>query len=486
VRLNLKEHPVAAINYTPPPTIRDFILHYRPGELFYDWIIGPVGSGKTTGIFFKLVRMAALQEKSPIDGIRRSRAVVVRNTMPQLRDTTLVSWNYWFKDGVAGQWKATEKNFILKFADVECEVLFRPLDTADDVQRVLSLEITFAVLDEFVEIDEAIVEALGARCGRYPPEVDGGATNWGMWGSSNPGNEDDWWFDYLGLSDEPIPENALLFLQPPGDSPQAENIANLPGGTKYYESLKVGKSAHWIAKFISTKWGFSLSGTPVIATFNAQLHVAHGPLKPNPNLPLVAGFDPGLSGSALIFGQQDLDGRLTVLDELIQRDMGAERIITDRLKPLLKARFSDYEFIIAPDPAADSRSNNNEKTIVDTLRDRRKGGFRVVFPDMNNRLPMRVEAIEHFTTRLVRTGAALQIDPKCKHTIRSLQGGWRYETNKKGKLLSEEPEKNQSSHAGDAFGYLCRYFQHSTAREARRSEARPTPMRIRYNPYVMR
>ena len=478
---------MAAINYTPPPTVREFIRHYKVGELFHDWIIGPVGSGKTTGIFFKLVFMAAQQAKSPVDGIRRSRAVIVRNTMPQLRDTTLTSWNYWFKDGIAGDWRATTTTFVLRFGDVECEVMFRALDTADDVARVLSLETTFVILDEFVEINEQIVEALAARCGRYPPTKDGGATNWGMWGSSNPGNEDDWWYDYVGLGDDEIASNVRLWVQPAGDSEAAENLENLPGKEKYYYSLAVGKSPQWINKFIKVMWGYSLSGTPVITTFNPQLHIASGSLKPNKFLPLVAGFDPGLAGSALIFGQQDLNGRLLVLDELIQRDMGAERIITDRLKPLIKARFYDFEFIIAPDPAADSRSNNNERTIVDTLRDRKKGGFRVVFPDMNNRLPLRVEAIEHFTTRLVQGQPALQIDPRCKHTIRAMQGGWRYETDRKGKLLKEEPEKNASSHPGDGFGYLCRYFQHSTAREARRNTtAVNTPQPRRTNHYVMR
>jgi len=476
---------MAVINYTPPPKLREFIRHFRHAELFHDWVIGPVGSGKTTSIFFKLIYMAAQQEKSPVDGIRRSRAVVVRNTMPQLRDTTLVSWNYWFKDGVAGEWRATDKNFMLRYGDVECEVLFRALDTADDVQRVLSLEITFAVLDEFVEIPKEIVEALAARCGRYPSKIDGGATNWGMWGSSNPGNEDDWWYEYLGLGDADIASNVKLYLQAAGDSPEAENIENLPGGAKYYESLKIGKSPQWINKFIKTLWGYSLSGTPVIVTFNPQLHIASGLLKPNPYLPLVAGFDPGLAGSALIFGQQDLNGRLLVLDELVQRDMGAERIITDRLNPLLKARFRDFEFLIAPDPAADSRSSSNERTIVDTLRDRKKGNFRVVFPDMNNRLPLRVEAIEYFTGRLVMGQPALQIDPRCKHLIRALQGGWRYETDRRGKLLKEEPEKNASSHPGDGFGYLCRYFQHSTAREARRNTPGANTVR-RTNHYVMR
>ena len=89
---------MASISYTPPPTVREFIKDYAPGKLFFDWIIGPVGSGKTTGLFFKLCYLASMQAKSPVDGVRRSRAVIVRNTAPQLRDTTLSSWNYWFKD----------------------------------------------------------------------------------------------------------------------------------------------------------------------------------------------------------------------------------------------------------------------------------------------------------------------------------------------------------------------------------------------------
>jgi hypothetical protein len=53
------------INYTPPDTINDFIKDFIPGELFYDWIVGPVGSGKTTGIFMKLCYMASLQAPDP-------------------------------------------------------------------------------------------------------------------------------------------------------------------------------------------------------------------------------------------------------------------------------------------------------------------------------------------------------------------------------------------------------------------------------------
>lgn len=448
------------INYNPPPTIRDFIRDYRPGAMFYDWIVGPVGSGKTTGIFFKLVHMASLQAKGP-DGMRRTRAVIVRNTMPQLRDTTLSSWNYWFKDKQAGDWRASDNKFTLRFGDVECEVLFRPLDTPDDVARVLSLEVTFAIIDEFVQIPRQIIEALAARCGRYPSAKDGGATNWGMWGSSNPDTEDNWWYDYLHGH---LPSNAKYFKQPSGFAPNAENLENLPGKIQYYKDQAEGKKEEWVKQFIEAEWGFSIAGKAVIPTFKTDIHLAKKPLLYNPHLKLVIGLDPGLAGSAMIFGQEDLNGRLFVLGELIQEGYGAERLINERLLPFLKNRFPNADVVIAPDPAASNRSQTDEKTVVDKF----KKHF-TVKTESNNRLPLRLDAIEHYTTKLTAAGPALQIDAdQCPVLTRALKGGWRYVMDPKRDVLkSPEPEKNQYSHPGDAFGYLCRYFHRQGERVAR-------------------
>lgn len=474
---------MATIQYTPPTTIREFVKDFVPGELFYDWIVGPVGSGKTTGIFFKLIYMAKQQAKGP-DGIRRTRAVIVRNTMPQLKDTTLSSWNYWFKHGQAGEWKETDKTFTLRFDDVECEVLFRPLDRPEDVARVLSLEVTFAIIDEFVEIPKQIVEALSARCGRYPSAVMGGATNWGMWGSSNPSTEDNWWYDYLynsaihiqpgedkdaaiatdRLLGRPV-RNARYFLQPSGFAPNAENIENLPGGAAYYTNQAKGKSDAWIKQFLEACWGFSVAGKPVVPTFQPELHLSKARLLYNPALPIVGGFDPGLGGSAMIFGQEDLDGRLVVLGELIQTGYGTTRFVAERLQPYLRRRFPDAEFIIAPDPAAANRAQNDEKTAVDILK---RKGFTVKV-ESNNRLPLRLDAIEHFTTRLVQGKPALIIDQaECPVLVRALRGGWRYALDKNENLKPDAtPEKNPYSHPGDGFGYLCRYFHRQSSRNER-------------------
>jgi hypothetical protein len=494
---------MSTINYNPAPTIRDFIKHHKPGQFFADWVIGPVGSGKTTGIFFKLINLARLQRPSPVDGKRRVRVVVVRNTLPQLQDTTIVSWNLWFKDGQAGKWFATDKRFLLQFGDVEVEVLFRPLDTKDDVDRVLSLEVTFAIIDEFVQIPREIIDQLSARCGRYPSKKDGGPTNWGMWGSSNPGNEDSWWYEALKKADqwtvgvgahatqeqqvllnERILEGAALtnwtyFVQPSGFADNAENLENLPGGREYYVALTKDRSVNWVKQYVEVEWGYSLVGSPVIPSFKFELHVAKKPLKWNPLLPLVGGYDPGMN-SAMILGQMDHYGRLLVLNELVQRDMGAKRFITNRLQPLLRITYPNADFCVSPDPASGQRTQTDEQTVLQVVRKY----YRVRVADSNNRLPGRIEAIEHYTTRLTEQGPALLIDPnRCPTLIRALRSGWHYGISQKGDI-QPEPVKNDYSHPGDGFSYLCKYFYKGLGRDERRSSQTPIPRFT--NAYVLR
>ena len=484
------------IDYRPSPTVKAFIRDFRTQGLFYSWIVGPVGSAKTTALFFKLIYMAMRQQPSP-DGIRRTKAVIVRNTLPMLKDTTLASWEYWFKDGVAGAWNATDKIFILRYGDVECQVLFRPLDTPDDVRRVLSLEINFAIIDEFVEIPKAIVDALSARLGRYRQPDGTPVTIWGMWGSSNPGTEDVWWYDYLhgpavrryrrppGIPvPQPVPETAgnvatwigaeptqtlepiaSYYHQPGGLSPDAENLENLPGGVQYYRDAVAGKGETWVRQFVDAEWGFSIAGKAVVSGFRADLHVAlTNTLQPNPYFPLVVGLDPGITGSAMIIGQQDYDGRVFVFAELVQEGMGAERLVQERLQPLLRNRFPQAtRIIVAADPAAASRTQTDERTVVKIFRQHYD-----VDVETNNRLPLRLDAIDHYTNTLVEGRPALQVDPSCQMLIRALKGGWRYAADlKRETLRGHDPEKNAYSHPGDAFGYLCRFFHRDRQRETR-------------------
>lgn len=295
-----------------------------------------------------------------------------------------------------------------------------------------------------------------------------------MWGSSNPDTEDNWWFDYLHNtetveqiklgSDPYLDLNAHYFLQPSGMSDIAENLENLPGGRRYYENLIKGKATAWIKQFVDAEWGYSAAGKPVIPSFNADLHVSKKPMVFNPNIPLIVGLDPGLTGSACIFGQQDMHGRLYVLGECVQSGFGATRLAQEVIRPYIYRRFPGAKLIIAPDPAANNRTPTDERTVVDVLKQ-----FWPVDIESNNRLPLRLDAIEYFTSRLVEGGPALVVDVlHCPVLIRALKGGWRYTLDKKkGGIKGAEPEDNPYTHPGDAFGYLCRYFHRNAQRDIR-------------------
>lgn len=457
------------IQYTPEPIAEQFILDDRS----FTYIVGPVGSAKTTAILFKIIHRAQLQAPSPIDGIRRTRWVIVRNTGAQLKDTTIKSWLTWFPDGLAGKWVGGFGNtFLIKLGDVEAEVMFRPLDTPEDVRRVLSLEVTGAVLDEFVELPQAIVEALDGRCGRYPSKKDGGATWWGMWGATNTGSEDSWWYNWLY---EPWPDDVTgsvkerklgYYEQPSGFSPIAENIKNLPGERQYYINLAEGKSENWIKQFIEVKWGHSLSGKPVYKAFNPDIHVSARPLIYNPHLPLIMGFDAGLTPAAT-FGQLDPHGRMLVLAELVSENMGAKRFCRDKVKPMLSMRFPGVKLVIAADPATTQRAQTDETSVKQILED--ELGVKV-YPADSNTLVDRLGAVDDFVTRLTDAGPALLIDPSCVTLVRGFKSGYRYQVSNKGQVGSS-PEKNSFSHVHDACQYMCMEAKGGEVRDARRRKA---------------
>jgi len=71
-------------SYSDVPTIKAF----AKDSTFIRAITGPFGSGKSSGCDIEIYRRAVGQEPSP-DGVRKTRFAAVRNSYPQLRDTTI-------------------------------------------------------------------------------------------------------------------------------------------------------------------------------------------------------------------------------------------------------------------------------------------------------------------------------------------------------------------------------------------------------------
>lgn len=436
------------LSYTPPKSVEPFLQ----SEAFISLVVGPVGSTKTTAGIMKIAYHAA--QMAPCrDGIRRSRAIWVRNTREQLRDTSIPDVLRWYPDGQAGVFEKTNYKFILKFNDVECEILFRGLDDSNDVRRLLSLQASFGILDEFREINPDIFNALQGRLGRYPSKLDNtvgcvtstGAPNAHIWGMTNPPDMDTFWEQFL--SDPP--KNAEVFFQPSGLSAEADWVDFLPDG--YYDNLAEGKSEDWVDVYINAKFGKSLSGQPVFRAFDMDTHISENPLNyiKSTTHPLIIGMDFGLTPACTI-SQVDTFGRFLTYADIISDGMGTLRFVREKLKPLLANKFPGMPVLIIGDPAGTQRAQTDERSVFDILR---QEGFRVI-PARSNSVVARLSAVDSLLTRISDGKPAMLIDPTCKNLINALRGGYRYKIKTTGDV-DDKPEKNKYSHVADAFQYAC-------------------------------
>ena len=454
---------MANVNYSPPKSLVPFFT----SEKFISLVVGPVGSTKTSAGIMKIAYHA--KKMAPCaDGIRRSRAVWVRNTREQLRDTSIPDFLGWFPDGVAGCFAKTDNEFTLRFDDVECKVLFRGLDDTKDVRRLLSLQISFAIMDEFREINPEIFKTLQGRLGRYPnktmvpprPEwgvdengnpiggcvTDTGESNAHIWGMTNPPDMETFWESFLSNP----PSNTHVTIQPSGLSPKADWLEFLPAG--YYDNLAEGKDQDWIDVYIHAKFGKSLAGMPVFRSFSRDLHVADEPLKyiKSESYPIIIGMDAALHPAA-VFGQVDYKGRLLILDEAYAVGMGAVNFIREKVKPLLATRFPQQPVVVVIDPAANTRAQTDERTVLDIMR---AEGIPVRMAPTNS-IQARISAVDANLTRVVEGEPWLLIDPRCETLITALAGKYRYRRKTDGNTEDKPDKTHPWSDIADALQYLC-------------------------------
>jgi hypothetical protein len=430
-----------AINFTPSHVCGQFMASDARMRV----LMGPVGSGKSVTSTFEVIRRAG-EQKPNVQGVRKSRAAVVRETARQLADTTIKTFLDWFPPGVCGQYMRTTKTYFFKVGDIECEIMFRALDDADDVANLNSLELTFAWFNECRDIHPDIMDAMSKRVGRYPSKKDGGPTWYGMWGDTNPPTMDTWWFyqmEGLDPKDGVSPNNNgwAIFKQPSGRGPLAENIENLP--EDYYGTQ--GRSEEYIRVYIDGQYGLSSAGQPVYKYFRPDYHMASERLVPilNGVRPVVIGMDLGLTPAAVI-GQSDPRGRALILAEAVSFDMGVQRFVRTMLKPLLYERFSGATVMVVVDPAGVQRAQTDERSAIDIIR---AEGLKVIAAKTNN-VTARLAAVDNYLMRHSDGDSAFVVDPSCTALKSAMMGGYRFHP-KTGAI-----EKNSHSHVAEALQYL--------------------------------
>lgn len=447
-----------SINYTASATAGRFMQSAAFGRL----LAGPVGSGKTTACIFELLRRSCEQQPAP-DGVRYTRWAIVRQTLKQLKDTVLKDILEWLEGMVS--YKVTDNTITINIGDVHSEWILIPLDDPEDQRRLLSMQLTGAWMNEIIEMQVNLVDALAGRCGRYPGASLGGCTWFGIIADTNMPAEGSEWYKFM--SEDPPPD-WQIFIQPGGMEDNAEGLnwlqqtaetlklpldhpARLAQGRGYYERLARGHNADWVLRYVHAKYGNDPSGTAVFReSFNRSFHV-RDQLQPVSSQPIVVGQDFGRDPCSVI-SQLDHRGRFLVLEEVIAEDIGLEQHIERALRPVLRSeRYWGHPIVLVGDPSGISKSSIYEETTFDTLK---RMGFNA-YPAPTNDIDPRLRAVEAFLLGQRDGGPAFLIDrERCPVLVRALGGGYRYEKTRAGvrKLL---PAKDEYSHPSDALQYAA-------------------------------
>lgn len=477
------------INYKASPTMKQF----HKSKAFVRGIMGPIGSGKSVACCIEGYRLSSQVQIPNSDGVRKSRGLVVRNTLPELETTTMKTWSDWFPPGDPNKGffgRMTRKppytHYIKqRLSDgtvLDLEVLFLALDRPEDAKKLLSLECSWIFFNEMRELEKPVLDAGTGRVGRYPSIKDGGCTRPAIIMDTNPPDDSHFWHE-LDIEDgwrkdedgnlrplEDIPEDMRweFFTQPSGLSEAAENLENLnqPAnfmtlpiderrryGRQYYERLISGKTKEWVNVYVHGQYGFIKAGQPVFDNeWNPEWHVSNFPIEPIPGTTIYIGVDASGRHPAAIAHQKTVRGQWQALEELVVEDgMGAENF-SKLLRSWVKDKFPQNDCQFWGDPAGAWGQNTGEETYFDIMRAHD-------IPIMGSpalRIEPRLETMRSLLSRAVDGQPGYIVSPNCKMYIRGMNGGYRYRKLAKSgdATYANLPDKNKFADVQDAAQYV--------------------------------
>lgn len=434
-------------------------------------LIGPFGTGKTSSGAYDIIEMQS-ERVIPIRSLKRSRFAVVRNTYPELKDTTIKTYFDWFPEHVFGVYSKTEKKYTIRYEDKLIEILFRALDNPDDVKNLLSLELTGAHVDECREIHEDIIKVLLGRIGRYPSMKDTGGKNPftsppQICMSSNYPSTEHWM--YRDFVKSPVDGYAIY------EQAQSENKHNLR--PNYYEDLEkdYANRPDLLRTLVRGTWGVTVKGKQVYPEFRRERHVSKFPLIPKTAIKIIRGWDNTGLSPAINLSYVNEVGQWCIFKEFCFEDTG----IMDATEAVIvwanmnlpdKCEFVDYG-----DPAGNNRDPNKRSPRDYITEQAQKYGQGIFIVDGIQTFKIRRETVAGRLTKEINGQPAILIDPSCTRIIDGFEGGYAYPEIGNQGVYKDEPAKNQYSHIHDSIQYPATRLFYSEPKEVEAQRRSTTP-----------
>lgn len=199
----------------------------------------------------------------------------------------------------------------------------------------------------------------------------------------------------------------------------------------------------------------TFEGKPVYGDFNSKIHVHRGNIEAEPGIPLLIGWDFGLTPAAVLC--QLVGRQLRIIKEFVETNGSISKLAPVVWKHLEVNypgwMLNDDQILSFIDPAGFQRAQTDERTCAGVLREH---GFKRIAPGPVD-WESRRKAVEDYLTATFGEGSAFTVsDEQCPILVEGFGGGYRYPE----KALEVEPAnispiKNKFSHPHDALQYVC-------------------------------
>lgn len=473
--------------YVPSPTAA--LFHASPKDV--RGIRGPFGSGKSVACSFDTVFRSMMQVPCR-DGVVRNRWLVLRNTLPELDDTTIPTMLEWFPGMVMNWTPPYHGTLVLPHVKdpkvkVEIEYIFMGCDQPNFEEKLQGLELTGVWASEASQIRWKTLKTAYGRCGRYPSMASGGPFySWGLVMDTNPPDDQNWWYKFEVVQK---PEAMDFFVQPPAllreevdgkvryvpnrgqdpaDPRKAENVEHLSEGYHYWLKQTVDSDEEYIKRFALNQFTSSMDGMPVYPEWKESVHYSREELKPDFGMPIIIGTDFGRTPSSVI-GQMTPDGRLRILDEVVTENIGVLQYAQEVLRPLLVRKYHLLEgsrVMNFCDPAgAHAAQEDDNVTCIQRMNE--GGVYSLPCPYLeSNNFTKRRECVADLLRMRRGDGPGIIIGPNCQTLRKGFNGGYCYKK-VKGRAGGSDiytasvDKHNPFSHPHDALQYLCYGAMHS-------------------------
>lgn len=213
------------------------------------------------------------------------------------------------------------------------------------------------------------------------------------------------------------------------------------------------KDAVWAAKMRRSYPGLDIwsqemeldftkaSGKRVYPEFKTELHCSD--LKPDPYREIWRGWDFGYHHPAVVWGQVNNQDRLMIFAELLGEEIVINKF-AEQVKNYSKVLFPGWEFKDAGDPAVRQRTDKNERTTADILRQ-----YDIRIQSRPTLVKEGINTIRNLLLPLPDGSVRFKIDNKCKRLIDGFLGGYCRNED------TDEPEKDGFyEHLFDALRYM--------------------------------